>query len=349
MKNEKTPSAAPRKRRLLVGKVPNEVLKKIVFGLTGVHNSSVISGPAVGEDAAVIDYQDRLLVVKSDPITGAESNAGWLAVHVNANDIAVRGAKPLFYLSTIILPENQHVETLEEICKGVDLAAKELNVAVVGGHTEVTSAVSRPLLCGTMIGEAEHGKIILSRGARAGDAIIVTKSMALEGTAILATDRYEELKGIVGSRVLKSAQGFLKHISVVKEALAAAETGYVHSMKDPTEGGLLQALNEIAEASGTGYSVDARLVPIEDETKRVCEALQVDPLRLISSGMLILTVDPKNEEYVTKRIREIGVNASRIGTITGKGRNVLNLSGIAETPNEFVAEELWKALKARPQ
>jgi thiamin-phosphate kinase len=341
------PSKTPTKKRLLVGKVPNEILKKVVFGLTGVQNSRVISGPAVGEDAAVIDYQGKLLVVKSDPITGAESNSGWLAVHVNANDIAVRGAKPLFYLSTIMLPESQDVETLEEICRGVDLAAKELGVTVVGGHTEVTSVVSRPLLCGTMIGEASKGKIILSSGAKAGDAIIVTKSVALEGTAILATDRYNELKGIVGSRLLKSAQGYLKYISVMKEALAAAETGYVHSMKDPTEGGLLQALNEVAEASGAGYSIDARRVPIEEETRRICQALQVDPLRLISSGMLILTVDPKNEDAVIKRIREVGVNASRIGTITGKGRSVLNLSGVAETPDEFVTEELWRALRTR--
>ena len=344
-KDDKMHSKTTTTKKLLVGKVPNEILKKIVFRLTGVQNPRVISGPAIGEDAAVIDYQGKLLVAKSDPITGAESNSGWLAVHVNANDIAVRGAKPLFYLSTIILPESEDVGTLEEICKGVDSAARELCVSVIGGHTEVTSAVSRPILCGMMIGEAERGKIILSSGAKVGDAIVVTKSMALEGTAILATDRYEQLKGIVGSRLLKSAQGFLKYISVVKEALAAAETGYVHSMKDPTEGGLLQALNEIAEASGTGYSIDARLVPIEDETRRICEALQVNPLKLISSGMLILTLDPRNQDNVIKRIREVGVNASRIGTITGRGRSVLNFSGVTETPDEFVAEELWKALK----
>jgi thiamin-phosphate kinase len=342
------PSTTSLRRKLFVGKVPNDVLKKIVFGLTGVHNPSVISGPAVGEDAAVIDYQGKLLVVKSDPITGAESNVGWLAVHVNANDIAVRGARPLFYLSTIVLPENLDVETLEDICKGVDSAAKELDVAVVGGHTEVTSAVSRPLLCGTMIGEAEHGKIILSSGAKTGDSIIVTKSMALEGTAILASDRYKELKGIVDSRLLKSAQGFLKYISVVKEALAAAETGYVHSMKDPTEGGLLQALNEVAEASNVGYSIDARLVPIENEARKICEALHVDPLKLISSGMLIATVNPKNEEAVIKRIREVGVNATKVGVVTSKGRSVMNLSGETETPDEFVIEELWRALKTKP-
>ncbi|WXG44906.1 MAG: AIR synthase family protein [Promethearchaeati archaeon SRVP18_Atabeyarchaeia-1] len=336
------------KRKLSVGKVSNDVLKKIVFGLTGVRNPRVISGPAVGEDAAVIDYQGRLLVVKSDPITGAESNVGWLAVHVNANDIAVRGANPLFYLSTIILPENLDSGILEEICKGVDLAAKELGVTVVGGHTEVTSAVSRPVLCGAMIGEAQPGRIILSSGAKVGDSIIVTKSVALEGTAIIATDRYKELKGVVGSRLLKSAQGFFKYISVVKEALVAAETGLVHSMKDPTEGGLLQALNEVAEASKVGYSVDAGLVPIENESRIICEALHVDPLKLISSGMLIATMDPKNEEIVIRKIREAGVNATRIGVITRSGRTVKDFSGQTETPAEFVNEELWRALKAKP-
>jgi hydrogenase expression/formation protein HypE len=336
-----------RGKKISMGKVPNEVLKKIVFGLTGVRNPRVISGPAVGEDAAVIDYQGKLLVLKADPITGAESNAGWLAVHVNANDIAVRGAKPLFYLSTIILPESLGVAALEEICKGVDLAAKELGVTVVGGHTEVTSAVTRPVLCGAMIGEAEHGRIILSSGAKAGDSIIVTKSAALEGTAILASDRFEELKEAVEPRLLRSAQGFLRYISVVKEAMAAVETGFVHSMKDPTEGGLLQAMNEIAEASGVGYSIDAREVPIENETRRICDSLQVDPLKLISSGMLIATVDPKKEEAVVERIREVGVNATKVGMITSKERSVKNLSGETEIPDEFVIEELWRALKTK--
>jgi len=333
--------------KLLLGKVPNDILKKVVFKLTGVQSPRVLSGPSVGEDAAVIDYNDRLLVVKSDPITGAEKNVGWLAVHINANDIAVRGARPLFYLSIIMLPEKFDQKTLQDICEGIDSAAKELGVTVVGGHTEITSAVSRPVLSGTMIGETPRNKVILTSGAKVGDTIITTKSMALEGTAILASDRYDQLRRSIGTKLLRRAQEFIKRISVVREALAAAETGFVNSMKDPTEGGLLQALNEIAEASNVGYSIEESLVPIELETSKICEALRVDPLKLISSGMLIVTVPKEREENVVKRIREVGVKVTKIGTITGEGRSVKQLSGETKAVEKTVKEELWKALKTR--
>jgi thiamin-phosphate kinase len=332
-----------------LGKIPNDVLKSIVFRFMGVQNPHVISGPAVGEDAAVVDYQGRLVVVKSDPITGAEKNAGWLVVNVNANDIAVRGAKPVFYLSTIIMPENLTLNVLEDICRGIDSAARELGVTVVGGHTEVTSAVSRPVLCGTMLGEPSPKGTILSSGAKVGDTILVTKSIGLEGTAILASDRYKELRGTLDDKLLKRAQGFLKRISVVKEALVAAETGYVKCMKDPTEGGLLQALNEIAEASKAGYSVDEELVPIEPETKKICETLHVDPLRLISSGMLIVTAPYEYEERTIAAIREVGIQAVKVGVVTDRGRNVRRISGKMEAVEDFVGEELWRALKSTPK
>ncbi|WXG47538.1 MAG: AIR synthase family protein [Candidatus Atabeyarchaeum deiterrae] len=338
------PTSQPTK--LSLGKVPGDILKRIVFKLTGATNPHVLSGPSIGQDAAVIEYQGKLLVAKSDPISGAENNVGWLAVHINANDIAVRGAKPLFYLSIIMLPENSDSSTLEEVCKGIDFAAKELDVSVVGGHTEVTSAVSRPVLCGTMIGEASRNKIILTSGAKIGDTIIVTKNVALEGTAIIASDRYNELRGALGDKLLRQSQWFKTRISVVKEALAAADTGFVNCMKDPTEGGLLQALNEIAEASKVGYSIDERLVPIEEETKRICENLQLDPLKLISSGMLVVTVPEQKEKRVIEKINGVGVKAAKIGTIKSKGRTARRLSGKTEKVEEFVTEELWRALKA---
>jgi thiamin-phosphate kinase len=332
-----------------LGKIPNEFLKSIVFKYTGVKNTHLITGPAVGEDAAIIDYQGRLIVIKSDPITGAEKNAGWLVVNVNANDIAVRGARPLFYLSTIIMPENLTLDVLEDICRGIGSAAKELGVTVVGGHTEVTSAVTRPVLCGTMVGEPSPKGTILSSGAKVGDAIIVTKSVGLEGTAILASDRYNDLRTVIDDEMLKRAQGFLMRISVVREALVAAETGYVNCMKDPTEGGLLQALNEIAEASKVGYSTDEELVPVESETRRICETLQVDPLKLISSGMLILTTPQKNVERVLTVIEQVGVKAAIIGVVTERGRNLRRINGRKEVVEEFVREELWRALSTPPK
>jgi hydrogenase expression/formation protein HypE len=200
-----------------------------------------------------------------------------------------------------------------------------------------------------MIGETPRGKVILTSGAKLGDAVIATKSIALEGTAILASDYYDQLRRSLDTKVLKSAQEFVKSISIVREALAAADSGFVNCMKDPTEGGLLQALNEIGEASGVGYFIDESLVPIEPETSKICEALRVDPLRLISSGMLIATIPKEKEESVIKRIREVNVKVTKIGTITDKGRSVRRLSGETRAVEENVKEQLWKALKTRPK
>ncbi|MEM4446740.1 MAG: AIR synthase family protein [Candidatus Jordarchaeales archaeon] len=329
---------------LPIGKVPIDVLERVVFRYRGAESKRVVLGPAVGEDAAVIDAGDRVMVISSDPITGASMDVGWYAVHVNANDIAVRGATPLFLTLTVLLPRGADEELLEEIMQGADVAARELGVSIVGGHTEVTPYLEQPIVCGTMVGEAERGKVVTTGGAKPGDVIIVTKHAGLEGASILARERYDELREVLGVDLLERAKVFSKELSVVREALALCKGCNVTAMHDPTEGGVIGGLIELSIASRSGFRVDERKIPVADETRRICEVLSVNPLRLISSGVLLATVAREDVEKAAKVLDGLGVRWSVIGEVTERGRVIIREGGSVDVGEEII-EELWMALR----
>ena len=301
----------------MVGKLPPEILRKYVLSRVGVRDSSVIVGPSIGEDSAVIDLGDgRVLVTHVDPITGAVEFLGWLAVHIACNDVAVTGARPRWLLTVLYLPEGSGTELLDSITAQVDSAAKEVGAMVVGGHSEYTPGLERPLISMTSIGITEKRKFVRTGGARPGDVVLMTKVAAVEGTAILSTDFKDVLlsKGIP-PKVLESGKEFIKSVSVVKEALALAEAGLPTSMHDPTEGGLLGGLSEVAYASGKTLEVWEDKVPIAEETKVICEALGIDVLKLISSGVLIATVPESRVDEALRTLNSVGVKASVIGRV----------------------------------
>lgn len=329
---------------LPVGKVPIDVLERVVFKYCGAGSRRVVLGPAIGEDAAVIDAGDRFLVISSDPITGASVDVGWYAVHVNANDVAVRGATPLFLTLTVLLPKGADEGLLEDIMRGADVAARELGVSIVGGHTEVTPYLEQPIVCGTMVGEAERGRVVTTGGARPGDVIIVTKHAGLEGASILARERYGELLEVLGADVLERAKMFSRELSVVREALALCKRCNVTAMHDPTEGGVIGGLIELSIASRAGFRVYEKEIPIADETRKICEALSVNPLRLISSGVLLATVARRDVEEAARVLDGLGVRWSVIGEVTEKGRVIVGGRGSVEVGEEIV-EELWEALR----
>lgn len=330
--------------KLPIGKVPIKVLERVVFPYGGVKSGRVVLGPAVGEDAAVIDMGDRFLVVASDPITGASEDVGWYAVHVNANDVAVRGARPLFLTLTVLLPREADEDALKEVMQGADSAARELGISIVGGHTEVTPFLDQPIVCGTMIGEVDKGKLVTTSGAKPGNLLIVTKHAGLEGASILALERYDELVKILGKEVLEGAKRFSRMLSVVREALALNEACRVTAMHDPTEGGVIGGLIELSIASRVGFRVNRDKIPVAKETRRICEVLHVDPLRLISSGVLLATIEREDVERAAEVLRRIGVQWSVIGEVTEEGK-VLEWEGGGEEVSDEVVEELWKALR----
>ena len=330
----------------LTGKVPPDSLSRIVFRRTGALNRRLLLGPALGEDAAIVRMQGRLLILTTDPITGAQENAGWLSVHVNANDIATRGAKPVWFLCCLLLPEHSGTSVLEQIMSQVDEAAREISVTVAGGHSEVTPGLRRPIIVGSMIGEITSGKYVSTSGAKPGDKIVLTKTIGLEGTAILAYDLQEKLTHSLGDDVIHRAKAFSRRISVVRDAMIAVKTGGVHAMHDPTEGGVICGLWEIGEASRTGMVVEESRIAVAPETKFVCDALGLDPLRVLSSGSLLITARPGNANRITKTLQQSGIAASVIGEIAKpeKGRIFVKRDGTRVKLEPPARDELYKVL-----
>jgi len=337
------------KRSLSFGKINPSMLKETVFSCLGSSDSRVIVGPKIGEDAAVIDFEDRVLVVHSDPITGAVENIGWLAVNVCANDIATRGVRPLWILTVILLPKDFNSAQLKNIASQIDEATRELHIAVVGGHSEVTSSVCRPVIVATVIGETKKGKFVTSSGARVGDSLIVTKGAAIEGTAILSAEMKELLEKKVDKNLILAGQRFIKMTSVVKDALIAVKIGGVHAMHDATEGGIASGLQEIAWASNTGIIAYEEKIPIYEETREICKALHIDPLKTISSGTLIISARKEKAEKIVLALQKNNIQASIIGKVVEKtkGRYIIRRDGTRLNLSKPVREELWKISEAQ--
>jgi hydrogenase maturation factor len=333
-------------------KLRPDVLVNLVFGRVGVRDPSVVVGPAIGEDSAIIDLGGFYLVVHSDPITGAVASVGWLSVHVAGNDVAVRGARPRWFLPVILLPEGSSLDLVDSITSQIDTALRELEAMVIGGHSEYTPGLDRPIISMTALGLVEKDKLVLTSGARVGDYVVMTKSAAVEGTSILAIDFEEELSGRGVPRwVLEKAKRYSKMISVVREALELAEGRYATSMHDPTEGGLIGGLTEVAYASKKTIEVWENRIPIAEETRIICGALKVDPLKLISSGVLIATIPEGRVEEALGRLKGVGVEVAVIGRVKEYNGSLLELhrlDGSAERFEEVhVEDELMRIVSER--
>ena len=334
----------------MIGKVPPKIMEKLVYTKLGVLDSSVLVGPAVGEDAALIDLEDgRILVVHNDAITGASEFLGWLAVHIVSNDIAVRGARPRWFLMSLFLPETTSENFLEKIMSQVDKAAKELGIMVIGGHTEITSNLDRPIAGTTAIGIVEKDKAVTTSGAKTGDYVIMTKTAAVEGTAILCTDFADHLRNRgIDEETLKKGSMFLMRVSVMREAISLAEKGFATSMHDPTEGGILGGLAEIAYASRKTIELWADKVPVARETKLVTEALGIDPLKLISSGALVATIPSNSVNEALKNLQMLGVESTVIGKVcdySGYLVKVIRNSSIDFVKDVYIPDELFRLWK----
>ena len=238
--------------------------------------------PEVGEDCAVVDFGEYACVLSTDPITGAVNEVGRLAVHISCNDIASSGVEPLGLMFTLLAPEGTTEEDINAIMKQAGEAAAALHVEIIGGHTEITSAVNKIVISTTAIGRKQKNGVISSSGAAVGDSVVLTKTAGLEGTAILAHDWEERLKKHLGSEIVENAKKMMSDISVVPEGIIAGEIGAT-SMHDVTEGGLLGAVWEICEASGVGVRIESEKIKIPLETQKICAFFNIDPLKLIST------------------------------------------------------------------
>jgi hydrogenase expression/formation protein HypE len=313
----------------------------------------VVVGPRVGEDAAVIDLGDRYLIATADPITFATDEIARYALQVNANDVAVRGARPRWFLATILLPEGRTTdESVERLFDELHEACDELEVTLVGGHTEVAHGLDRPVLAGTMLGEVAKDKLVTTGGARVGDAVVLTKGVPLEGAAIIARERERELlaRGVRAS-VIRKARGFLRTpgLSVVPEAEIACELAAVHAMHDPTEGGIATALHELAQAAGVGLRIDRDRITILPEGRELCAAFGLDPLGTIASGALLMTLAPADAGIVIHALAREGIDAHFIGQVVPREQGVLLVSGSRQEPLPvFAQDEISKLFVTAP-
>lgn len=333
--------------KLSIGKLPPSILESLVFSRIGVINDKVLVGPSIGEDAAIIDLgNDRVLVVHVDPITEAIERIGWLSVHIASNDIAVRGVKPEWFLSTILLPPTAAMEALDVITRQIDNALREINGMMIGGHTEVSPGIEKPIVVMTALGIGLRDEVVLTRGAKPGDYVLITKAVGLEGTAIIASDFKDKLLSLgIEQSVLDEATRYFNEISVLREALALAKTKVASSMHDPTEGGLINGLIEIARASKCTIEIYEDKIPIRAPTKIICKALGLDPLKLISSGSLIATIRPNLMNKAVEVLKSAKIDFSIIGKVISEERPKVILhkaNGEIEEYSDYAQDEISK-------
>lgn len=302
---------------LPVGKLPSALLARLLAAAP-VDDPDVLLGPAVGVDCAVVEVGDALLVFKSDPITFATDEMGWYLVHVNANDIATTGATPRWLLVTLLLPEGQTTPDLvDAIGQQIYEACRALDIAVIGGHTEITYGLNRPLAVGALIGKVARDRLVTPRGVRPGDRLLLTKGVAIEATAILAREFPGRLAETLSPAEVEEAAAYLHDpgISVLRDARVALAAGEITAMHDPTEGGLSAALWELAEAGQCAFVVDPSAVPVPALSARICDAFGLDPLATIASGALLLTVPPQDAGAVCRALVEAGIACAEIGLV----------------------------------
>lgn len=323
-----------------VGKISETVLKRSVFKQIKHRRNEILIRPGVGEDCTIVDIApEEVIVLSTDPITGTIDEIGTLAVHITANDIASSGAELIGIMLTIILPDGARESDLKEMMSEIESVCVELNIEIMGGHTEVSEAVNQPIVTVTGVGKMLKKDIIKTAGLKVGQEIVMTKWAGIEGTAIIASKKENELLTRYTSDFVNQAKNLIQHISVVKEARIAKEIG-VTSMHDVTEGGVFGALWEVAEASGVGITIDLKKIPVKQETIEVCEFFDINPYLLISSGSMLISTN--NGNALVEALEKEGIKGTVIGKVmAGKDRIIINDDEIRylEPPK---SDELYK-------
>ena len=332
------------------GKLPPDLLQRLLASVP-IADARVIVGPGIGRDAAVIDTGGPdLLIAKTDPITFASDQIGAYAVYVNANDIACLGGTPRWFLATVLLPDGSSESLVQSIFHQLTDACASLGVTLIGGHTEITMGIDRPIISGTMLGEVPRDSLVTPGGAQPGDALILTGGIAIEGTAVLAREAPDRLRALgVSDDALGQAAAYLIQpgISVVPAARIACASARVHAMHDPTEGGLASALLEMAISSNSTIVVDPGSVSILPMTRIVCEAAGLDPLGTLASGALLIAVAGEDCPRVLDALHREAIEAAQIGSFeVGDPRVIMLSSGRRTDAPQFARDEVARFLSS---
>jgi len=316
-----------KKKTLPIGKLPMELLDEMLKKHPA-EGQRVLVGAGIGKDAAVIDWGEKCLVAKTDPITFVTDAIGYYAVNINANDVVCAGARPMWFLATLLLPEGQtDKELVDRIFAQISKACRDLGIGLVGGHTEITYGIDRPIVVGQMLGEAFRNRIVRPDRIEIGDLVLLSKGIAVEGVSILAREKEAEVRELFGDKFVKRCQDFLYRpgISVVQDALLAMEAGDVHAFHDPTEGGLATGLWELAKAGLVGMEIDVSQIHVFDEARKLCEHFGLDPLGVIASGALLMVASPVDADHIVKKLRDHRIECNVIGEVISPEKGVLLL------------------------
>ncbi|MDR1572817.1 MAG: AIR synthase family protein [Clostridiales Family XIII bacterium] len=324
------------------GKLDNKLLEEIVFRHIRHRRPEVLTRPGVGEDCAVVDFGPYACVLSTDPITAAAAQAGLLAIHVSCNDIASNGVAPLGVMLAVLLPEGTEEEEVRSLMRSAAAAAEDLDVEIIGGHTEITDAVTRPVIVSTAIGRAERGASQSAKDMRPGDFLLLTKQAGLEGTGIIASDYRQRLATVLSETELLEAESMLSRVSVVREGVIAGRIGTA-GMHDVTEGGVLGAVWEMCEIAETGAEIWEEAIPVAAVTRKVCARFGLDCLRLISSGSMLIAAHPAKKDALLSAIREAGVEIACIGVVKERGEGLWTVrDGVRRVVDPPGTDEIYK-------
>ncbi|WP_077075115.1 AIR synthase family protein [Aedoeadaptatus urinae] len=325
-----------------VGKLSNEDLDAMILSKLESKRKEVLGASSIGEDTALLDLEGDYVVLSSDPITGAAENLGTLAIHISVNDVATKSADAVGVLLTLLLPVNTSSRDIETIMADAQRAADEVNMDIIGGHTEITDAVSKPVMISTVIGRVAKEHMPDPSALKPGDVVAMSKYAGLEGTAILCTDCAHGLKDM-GDELLSQGQELMKELSVQKEGEAAASYS-IRAMHDVTEGGVEGAIWEMAQALGVGMYIEKDAIPVLDSTKALAKIADIDLYRLISSGSMLVVMDRDDFEPMRKELEERSILFTKIGEIAGDSRVIYkNAEGEEAIPSPG-PDELYSAL-----
>ena len=325
-----------------LGKLSPRELERLVFPFQGRKREEVLFGAHLGRDCGVLHFSGLLLSLTCDPVTGTAKHAGALAPHLVANDLIASGAEPVALLVSLLFPPETKASAIEDTMRELDAAASSLGFAILGGHTEITDAVLRPVIHCTGVGKIASSSPPDVTRVSPGDFIVMTKGAGIEGTGILALERAEELRGVFSEEELRKAQDFLKKVSVLPEGRVALAFS-PHCLHDATEGGVLGAVWEVCAARNLGFVIEESKVFVFPETERLARYFGLDPLRLISSGTLLIFT-PKPQPLLAA-LHEAGIPAGVIGQVTGNSRVLLRRNGQREEILECPQDELWRILE----
>lgn len=330
---------------LKVGKLDSDLLEKAVINKIKHKRQDVLVHAGVGEDCATIDFGEYECVMSTDPITASVNDIGRLCIHISCNDIASNGIEPVGILLSVMLPEGTTEDDLSAIMEQAADAAEECGVEIVGGHTEITTAVNQPVIVSTAIGRGKKGQSASAEKIKVGDCILMTKSAGIEGTGIIAGDYEEELAEFLSEEEINEAKALLSKISVVKDGMAAGSIG-THGMHDVTEGGILGAVWEMCRIAGVGAELWDEAIPVEAVTKKICAHYDIDYLRLISSGSMIIMASPDKKSAILEKLEAEGVAAREIGRILTIEEGLYLLKdGEKQEIEPPRADELYKVVK----